>query len=75
MHTNFRRITHFNYAGTLSMLAVGILGFPIPKEMFLVFLASIVAHGCANINPRRTTDTAPIAAGQVALDGPASVLR
>ena len=44
MHTNFRRITHFNYAGTLSMLAVGILGFPIPEEMLPMFLGSIVSR-------------------------------
>ena len=48
MHTVIRTITHFNYPGILSMLAVGILGFPIPEEMLPMFLGSIVSRRCAH---------------------------
>src|ERR1700730_8172239 len=48
MHTIIRTITHFNYPGILSMLAVGILGFPIPEEMLPMFLVSIVSRRCAH---------------------------
>src|ERR1700676_1433723 len=48
MHTIIRTITHFNYAGILSMLAVGILGFSIPEEILPMLLGSIVSRRCAH---------------------------
>src|ERR1700732_4559580 len=48
MHYIIRTITHFIYPGILSMLAVGILGFPIPEEMLPMFLGSIVSRRCAH---------------------------
>src|ERR1700730_12034346 len=48
MHTIIRTMMPFNYAGILSMLAVGILGFPIPEEMLPMFLGSIVSRRCAH---------------------------
>src|ERR1700730_10796130 len=47
MHTIIRTMMPFNYAGILSMLAVGLLGFPIPEEMLPMFLGSIVSRRCA----------------------------
>ena len=48
MDTIFRKMTHYNRDGMLSMLALGILGFPLTEDLLFIFLNCIVPPGCVH---------------------------
>jgi membrane protein DedA with SNARE-associated domain len=45
MHSAVQWITHYGYAGIFSLLALGIVGLPIPDETLLVFVGFLIFRG------------------------------
>jgi hypothetical protein len=61
------KVTHFNHAGILSILGVGILDFPIPENIFHIFLGRFLFRrnaqrlggaNCATFYPNRVPQEA-----------------
>jgi hypothetical protein len=56
------KIAHYNYSGIFSLVALGILGFPITEEVLLILLGRIIPRDyalrlcgghCATVDPSR----------------------
>lgn len=51
MHTAAHWISHYGYAGVFSLLALGIVGLPVPDETLLTFVGYLIFRGRLHAAP------------------------